>query len=118
MAKRSDELYLRDLDAIKKIENYVNGLDYKKFSKNPIVIDAVLRNFEIIGEASKNLSKEIKSSYPEIPWKEMAGMRNKVIHEYFGVDLKIVWRTIKKRLPELKIKIKKILKNFKFQVEP
>jgi len=113
MAKRNDKLYLRDiLDSIEKIESYVNNLDYEKFSENSIIIDAVVRNFEIIGEATKNLSKEIKSSYPEIPWKEMAGMRNKVIHEYFGVNLKIIWKTIKERLPKLKIKIGEILKNF------
>lgn len=113
MAKRNDKLYIRDiLDSIEKIGSYVNNLDYKKFSENSITIDAVVRNFEIIGEATKNLSKEIKSSYPEIPWKEMAGMRNKVIHEYFGVNLKIVWKTIKERLTELKIKIEEILKEF------
>jgi len=112
MAKRNDKLYLKDtLDSIEKIEKYVNNLNYEEFSKNLVVIDAVVRNFEIIGEATKNLSKEIKSLYPNIPWKEMAGMRNKVIHEYFGVNLKIVWKTIKERLPELKIKIGEILKS-------
>jgi len=112
MAKRGDKLYLRDiLNSIKKIEKYVYKLSYKEFSKNLMIIDAVVRNFEIIGEATKNLSKEIKFSHPEVPWKEIAGMRNKVIHEYFGVNLKIVWKTINERLPELKIKIEEILKN-------
>ena len=112
MAKRNDKLYLKDIwGSIEKIEKYINNLSYEEFSKNLVVIDAVVRNFEIIGEATKNLSKEIKSLYPNIPWKEMAGMRNKVIHEYFGVNLKIVWKTIKERLPELRIKIGKILKS-------
>jgi len=112
MAKRSDKLYLRDiLDSIEKIEKYVRGLNFEKFSENLMIIDAVVRNLEIIGEATKNLSKEIKILHPEIPWKEMKGMRNKVIHEYFGVNLKIIWKTIKERLPELKIKIKEILKS-------
>jgi len=111
MAKRSDKLYLKDIfDSIERIEKYIDNLNYEEFSNNLMVIDAAVRNFEIIGEATKNLSREIKSSYPEIPWKEMAGMRNKVIHEYFGVNLKIIWKTIKKRLPELKIKIGEILK--------
>lgn len=111
MTERNDKLYLKDiLDSIEKIEKYVKNLNYKKFSKNLLVIDAVVRNFEVIGEATKNLSKEIKSLYPNIPWKEMAGMRNKVIHEYFGVNLKIIWKTIKERLPELRIKIEEILK--------
>lgn len=110
--KRSDKLYLKDiLDSIEKIEGYINNLNYEEFSENPMVIDAAVRNLEIIGEATKNLSREIKSSNYDIPWKEMAGMRNKVIHEYFGVNLKIVWKTIKERLPELKIKIREILKN-------
>lgn len=112
MAKRSDKLYLRDIfDSIEKIEKYIQNLNYNDFSENSIIIDAVIRNLEIIGEATKNLSREMKISYPEIPWRKMAGMRNKVIHEYFGVNLKIVWKTIKERLPELKIKIEEILKN-------
>ncbi|MBU4298867.1 DUF86 domain-containing protein [Patescibacteria group bacterium] len=112
MAKRSDELYLRDIfDSIVKIEKYLQNLNYDEFSENLMIVDAVVRNLEIIGEAAKNLSKEIKILHPEIPWKEMAGMRNKVIHEYFGVNLKIVWKTIKERLPELKTKIEEIFKN-------
>ena len=111
MAKRGDKLYLKDIsDSIRKIEKYTQNLNYNKFSNNLLIIDAVVRNLEIIGEASKNLSKEIKILYPEIPWQEMAGMRNKVIHEYFGVNLKIVWKTIKKRIPEVKPKIKEVFR--------
>src|SRR3989338_4769319 len=106
--ERKSKLYIRDiLDSIDKIEGYVKGLTFKKFSQNQMVIDAVVRNFEIIGEASKKLPAKIKSSHSEIPWKEMAGMRNKMIHEYFGVDLKIVWKTVKQSLPDLK----KLLEN-------
>jgi len=91
MAKKEDKLYLNDIwEAILKIEKYTKGLSYEEFLNNMMVIDAVVRNLEIIGEATKNLSKEIKSQYPEIPWKEMAGMRDKLIHEYFGIDLDIV----------------------------
>jgi uncharacterized protein with HEPN domain len=103
MMKREGKLYIEDI--IKSLDNilkYVNGLSYEEFTKNDMIIDAVIRNLEIMGEASKNIPTEVKSSYTDIPWKEMAGMRDKVIHEYFGVDIDIVWATITKRLPELK----------------
>lgn len=104
MKKRNYKLYLKDIvDAIAKIENYIKGLSFEEFSENSMVVDAVVRNFEIIGEASKNIPEDLKSQTPDIPWKEMAGMRDKVIHEYFGVDLEIVWKTAKDRLPQLKI---------------
>jgi uncharacterized protein with HEPN domain len=104
MMKREGKLYIEDIiNSIDNISGYIKGLSHEDFSKNNMVIDAVIRNLEIIGEASKNIPLEIKSLYPDIPWKEMAGMRDKVIHEYFGVDIDIVWATIIKRLPELKI---------------
>jgi len=101
--KRDPKLYLKDiLDAIARIEDYTKDLSFEEFSKNNLVVDAVVRNFEIIGEASKNIPHQIKSLYPDIPWKEMAGMRDKMIHEYFGIDLEIVWQTVKTRLSQLK----------------
>lgn len=109
MTDRNYNLYLKDiLDAIEKIYEYTKNLSFEDFSKNSIVVDAVIRNFEIIGEAAKNVPEEIKLSHPDIPWKEMAGMRDKIIHEYFGVDLEIVWETIKSRLNILKGSIKNI----------
>lgn len=114
MKKRSDKFYLSDiLDCIKKIEKYTMELSFKEFCKKQIVIDAVVRNFEIIGEAARNVSNKIKSVHKEIPWKEMVGMRNKIIHEYFGVDLKICWKTIRDSLPDLKNKISHLIKNNK-----
>ena len=111
MKNRNCKLYINDiLDSILKIEEYTKDLSFEKFSKNRMVIDAVVRNFEIIGEASKNIPSEIKLLYKDIPWKEMAGVRNKMIHEYFGIDLDIVWKTIKDRLPELKTALKDIKK--------
>jgi uncharacterized protein with HEPN domain len=71
---------------------------------------AVLRGLEIIGEATKNLSRELKAKHREIPWREIAGMRNKLIHEYFGVKLELVWVTIKNKLPEFKNQVLRILK--------
>ena len=107
MTKRNSALYLKDiLGAVEKIEGYTKGVSFEEFCSNEMAQDAVIRNFEIIGEAAKQVPGQIKSLYKDVPWKEMAGMRDKVIHEYFGVDLDIVWKTIK-RLPDLK----KLLKN-------
>ena len=73
-----------------------------------MIIDAVVRNFEIIGEAAKNLSRKTKSRLSDIPWEDITGMRNKMIHEYFGVDLEIIWKTIQEAVPDLKKAIKKV----------
>ncbi|MDQ7032491.1 MAG: DUF86 domain-containing protein, partial [Desulfonauticus sp.] len=94
--QRHPKVYLKDiLKAIKKIENYVENLDFKKFSANELVQDATVRNLEIIGEAVKKIPIEIKSKYPKIEWKKIAGLRDILIHEYFGVDLEILWDIIK-----------------------
>lgn len=109
--KRTYKLYLNDiLKATEKIEKYTTGLNFKDFSKNSMIVDAVVRNFEIIGEAAKQIPPEIKEQQGQIQWKEMAGMRDKLSHNYSGVDIEIVWRTAKKRLPELKQIIKELLK--------
>lgn len=103
MSERNYRLYVKDiLDSISKIESYTNNLSFEEFSRNSIVIDAVVRNLEIIGEAAKQIPTKVKSLNKQIPWHEMTGMRNKVIHEYFGVDLDIVWKTVKQALPNLK----------------
>jgi uncharacterized protein with HEPN domain len=101
--KRDYRLYINDLlEAIEKIEGYVEGMSFDDFTEDAKTIDAVVRNFEIIGEAAKHIPSTIRKKYPDIPWKEMAGMRDKLIHTYFGVNLKVVWKTIKNRLPEVK----------------
>ncbi len=101
--RRTYRLYLNDiLEAIDRIEKYVDGLDFEDFSKNTMIVDAVIRNFEIIGEATKQIPETVKKKYDRVPWKEMAGMRDKLSHDYFGVDIEIVWKTAKKRLTELK----------------
>lgn len=108
---RDDYLYLNDiLQAIEKILNFTEGMDFEDFKDNVLVFDAVARNFEIVGEASIQLSDKIKSVYDDIPWQKMRSMRNIVAHEYFGLDKKIIWTTIQKSIPELKDKIRKILK--------
>jgi len=111
MSKRSVKCYLQDiLDAIEKIKKYTAKVDYEMFSKNQMMIDAVLMNIAIIGENVKKIPEDVKERYPDIPWKDIAGMRDKVIHDYFGVDVNIVWETIKKDVPELEQKIKVMLK--------
>lgn len=109
MSKRNDKLLLLDiLDSVNKIFSYTKNLDFKSFSKDNKTVDAVVRNFEIIGEASKHLSKKLRNQF-EIPWERIAGLRNVIVHEYFGVDNKIIWRIIKDQLHDFKNSIKNIL---------
>ncbi len=101
--------YLRHvLEAIDKINNYLNGFDFEKFSKNNLVFDGVVRELEIIGEAANKISDEFQEAHQEIPWRQMTGIRNMLIHEYFDIDQKIIWDTCQKDLPELKETIEKL----------
>ena len=97
------------LDAIEKIEKYLQGIDEKAFKKNDLVQDGVIRQIEIIGEAVKRLSDGIKSQSPHVPWQDIAGMRDKLIHDYFGVDIDTVWLTVEKDIPDFKEEIKRII---------
>ena len=107
---KDDTIYLRHiLDAIKDIENFTKGVSEEKFGRTKLLQDAVIRNLEIIGEASKRVPKKIKDKHKDIEWKKIAGMRDVLIHDYLGVDVEIVWAVIENRLPELKKKIAKIL---------
>lgn len=113
MSKREPTLYLQDiLTSIFRIEDYTKNLSLKDFDNDWKTIDAVIRNLEILGEAAKNMPEEVIEKYPDIPWTYMVSMRNKVIHEYFGVDLGILWKTIKEDLPLLKQQIEEILKEY------
>ena len=108
--KRDIRLYVKDiLDSIVAIEKFVEGMDFEEFKEDDKTSSAVIRKFEIIGEASKHIPDTIRQNYPDIPWKEMAGFRDKLIHFYFGIKYELVWNTIKKELPELKTKIEKVL---------
>jgi len=112
--RRDVIIYLKDiLEAINAIENFVNDIDFEKFKLDDKTSSAVIRKFEIIGEATKNIPKSIKQKYPDIPWKEMAGFRDKLIHFYFGIKYEIVWDTIKLKLPDLKQRLTKIIKEIK-----
>ena len=106
MSERDHRLFLQDiLDSIEKIETYTKDIDFKGFRNNPMIIDAVIRNLEIIGEAASKIPGKIIKKYPAVPWSKMKAIRNKVIHEYFGVDFNITWKTVKKSLPALKVDI-------------
>lgn len=113
MSKREPKIFLEDiLISIEKIERYTKDIkSVDDFANNEMVVDAVLRNLEIIGEAAKNLPKVIYERYTDIPWKNIIGLRNIVIHGYFIVDLEIIWKIIKEQLPTLKNKIKAIIDN-------
>ncbi len=100
---KDDTVYIDHiLKSIKNILEYTKDLNNKEFTYNTLVQDAVIRNFEIIGEASKKVSEEFKRLNYVVPWKEMAGMRDKLIHDYIGVDTDVIWQTIKQDLPGLK----------------
>ncbi|MCH7763703.1 MAG: DUF86 domain-containing protein [Candidatus Marinimicrobia bacterium] len=108
--KRNSSLYLIDiLDSCQFIQEFVDGLDYNQFISDEKTTSAVIRKIEIIGEASKNIPDEIKHQASDIPWKEIAGMRDKLIHAYFGVDYRLVWETVQTFIPELKQRVQRLL---------
>lgn len=108
--KRNLTLYLKDiLEAMESIEKFVEGMSFEEFKLDDKTASAVIRKFEIIGEAARNIPKSIRQKYPDIPWKEMVGFRDKLIHFYFGIKYEIVWNTIKIEIPKLKPKLKAIL---------
>lgn len=110
MSERHWRLFAEDiLECIEKINSYVRNAIFEDFERDSRTIDAVVRNLEIIGEASKYIPKEVKEKYGDIDWKGIVGLRNRIIHEYFGVDLEIIWRIVKKDVPILKEQIKQIL---------
>ena len=102
MSKRKDREFLLDIrDAVTRIRTYTQGMRFDDFSKDGKTQDAVVRNLEIVGEAVKNLSVPFRNANPEIPWKSIAGMRDKIIHHYFGLNLEIIWAVVEKELPAL-----------------
>jgi uncharacterized protein with HEPN domain len=110
MRKRNDAVYLRHiLDAVERIEQYTAGMTEQKFLQNSLVQDAVVRQLEIIGEASRNLSDELRQKHSQVPWAKVVGMRNRIVHAYFDVDLTIVWEVIQRDLPDLKAQVHLIL---------
>ena len=108
--KREYEDYLRDmLENAEKALSFVEGLDYDTFGEDDKAIYAVIRALEIIGEAARQIPEDVREANSEIPWREISGMRNKLTHEYFGVNTKVVWRTVKEDLPVIIPALKKML---------
>ena len=111
MSKRSDSLYVRDIkEAIEAIFSYTRGITLDDFKLDRMCYSAVIREFELIGEAVSNLADTVKENYPHIAWQDIKDFRNLLIHEYFGVDLEIVWNIIRSDLPSLYETIKMIAK--------
>jgi uncharacterized protein with HEPN domain len=110
MPKRSSRLLLEDiLTAIGKIQRYIANMDRVGFLADEKTVDAVVRNLEIIGEASRQLPEGFKSQHPDIPWNKMAGLRNRIVHDYIGIDQEIVWHIIQNELVALRSAIESLL---------
>ncbi|MFQ5981473.1 MAG: DUF86 domain-containing protein [Candidatus Heimdallarchaeota archaeon] len=110
--ERKITLFLADiLEAIGNIKTYTQNMDYDEFIRDRKTQDAVVRNLEVMGEAAKNIPDEVRRKYPEINWKAAAGMRDKLIHDYFGVSYQIVWETVTTDLPLFESQIRKALRN-------
>ncbi len=111
---RNQNIYLKDIiESINKIIEFVESMTFEEFQEDDKTSSAVIRKFEILGEATKNITDDTRTKYPKIPWKEMAGMRDRLIHSYFGIDYKLVWTTIKNSIPNLKTMIEEILEESK-----
>ena len=109
---KSDKVYLTHImECIESIEEYTEE-GKEKFIKSKLIQDAVIRNLEIIGEATKKISRDTRDSYSELPWREMAGLRDVLIHDYFGVDIKMVWNVVEKELPKVKRSVRVILADY------
>lgn len=108
---RDNRLYLSNIkECIERIESYTSE-GREAFMQTPMIQDAVIRNFEIIGEATKRLSAELRISYPKIQWQQIAGFRDVLIHDYLKVNLNLIWGVVEKNLPELKATVEEILQN-------
>ncbi len=110
--RKDYKLYLIDIKtSCTRILNYSKNLTKLQFTKNHLLTDAIEKNMEVIGEAGNKIPSEIKKSLPEIPWKDIVSLRNKLIHDYFDIDINVIWETVTNDIPILKKQINKVLKN-------
>ena len=106
-------VYLRHiLDAAERIGRYLAGVSRERFERDELVQDGVIRQLEVIGEATRHLSRDLRTRYPEVLWKDIAGMRDKLIHDYMGVDVELVWTTAVEDIPVLEEQIKGIMRDY------
>ena len=109
MPKRDLDLLVQDmLEAARKVELYIAGLDHAAFLRDEKTIDAVVRNLEVLGEAARQLPGDFTSLHSHIPWIQISGLRNRIVHDYFGLDLEIIWQIIQHDLPPLKAQLEKL----------
>ena len=112
MSERADVNFLDDSkEAIVRIETYTKDLSYEQFLEDKKTQDAVVRNLEILGEAAKNISEKLKKKHPQVKWKDLAGLRDKLIHHYFGVNFDTVWNIVQQELPRIILELEEISKN-------
>lgn len=103
MSRRSVDLLIEDLwEAVEKIERYTSGFDHDRFVQDEKTIDSVVRNFEIIGEAANKLPPGFRENHPDVQWKKVIGLRHRIVHDYFDIDVEIIWQILKKDIPVLK----------------